>query len=88
MDSFFEGEHRPEFLVKPYDHMGVWKNPVIATNPKVYRVAGRLDSKIDDATFLIRDRLLSEEDLYAEFEDPEERKTRYVMATRCRKTHC
>jgi hypothetical protein len=77
-------EHRSEFIVKPYDHMGVWKNPVVATNPKVYRVAARLDAKVDDAIFTIRDHILSEEDLYAEFEDPEDPKTRYVMATKCR----
>ena len=64
--------------------MGVWKNPVIATKPKVYRIPGRLDATIDDAIFPISDRYLMEEDLYAEFEDPEDPKTRYVMATRCR----
>jgi len=78
-------EHRAEFVVKPYDRMGVSSEVKMATNPKVYRVAGRYNLSAEK-TFPIRDHILSAEDLYAEFEDVEDPKTRYVMARKCRYT--
>jgi hypothetical protein len=78
-------EHRAEFVVKPYDRMGISSEVKMTTNPRVYRVAGRYNLSAEK-TFPIRDHILSAEDLYAEFEDVEDPKTRYVMPRKCRYT--
>ena len=69
-------------MVKPYDSYGNEQSPVMARKPRVYRVPRRVEDKV----YPILDQHLACWDLYAEFEDVKDPKTRYVMASHCRYT--
>ena len=72
-------EHRPEFIVQPFN---LSYTPMLAFDPKVYRISSVENGLLKSKSF----SELQQRDLYAEFKGAENPSVRYVMATTCRYT--
>lgn len=74
-------EDRAAFVGKRYNLYGVDKMPIVARNPRVYRIPSRFFPDTMNPNSI---KELCDDDLYAELEDVKDHKTRYAMAVKCR----